>query len=506
MVVDGLQPKDRLQRWLEILPGVFSWSLITLPVWLSLWAPRWVAYFVLFFLVYWLYRSAQLGINSVRGYLNLRAYQRIDWMAECKRLDESPFKWQQIRHVIIIPTYKEPIGVLDQTIAKVKAQTFPAEQIMVVIATEERDPQSRVVTDKLRDKYAGDFGGFWVTAHPDIVAEVKGKSSNMAYAGKWVKNKLEESGQNIDHVTVTSCDADARLPAQYYACLTYKFLTDPQRYVHFYQGTLLFYNNIWQVPLPVRVINTVGSILNLAQQMRPDKLINVSTYTLSLRLCDEVGYWSVDVIPEDWHLFFKAFFHKGDQVSVVPIYLPIHADAAQSVGYVSTMVNQYEQMKRWAWGVTDVPYVIRGWLEHKEIPLVPRTLRVLRALENHLLWPVNWFIVTLGGTLPAIINPAFGETVLGRNLPIVAANILTLCTVFLVVVIVIDALAKPPRPDTFPRQRLPMLLLQWATLPVVGFFFGALPGIDAHTRLMLGRYLEYRVTEKVDLDESVESK
>ena len=39
--------------------------------------------------------------------------------------------------------------------------------------------------------------------------------------------------------------------------------------------------------------------------------------------------------------------------------------------------------------------------------------------------------------------------------------------------------------------------LELIWMPVVGFFFGALPGLDAHTRLMLGRYLEYRVTEKV---------
>ena len=34
-------------------------------------------------------------------------------------------------------------------------------------------------------------------------------------------------------------------------------------------------------------------------------------------------------------------------------------------------------------------------------------------------------------------------------------------------------------------------------MPLVGFFFTALPGIDAHTRLMLGKYIEYKVTEKV---------
>ncbi|HBD02074.1 TPA: hypothetical protein DCZ17_00995 [Candidatus Collierbacteria bacterium] len=51
-------------------------------------------------------------------------------------------------------------------------------------------------------------------------------------------------------------------------------------------------------------------------------------------------------------------------------------------------------------------------------------------------------------------------------------------------------------------RRIPILgflgeILEFITLPIVGFFFTALPGIDAHTRLMLGKYIEYKVTEKI---------
>ncbi len=38
--------------------------------------------------------------------------------------------------------------------------------------------------------------------------------------------------------------------------------------------------------------------------------------------------------------------------------------------------------------------------------------------------------------------------------------------------------------------------LQWILLPLVGLLFSNLPALDAQTRLMTGRYLEYRVTEK----------
>jgi cellulose synthase/poly-beta-1,6-N-acetylglucosamine synthase-like glycosyltransferase len=494
--------KDRfIQRSLEILPGLFSWTVITMPLWLSFWYPVAVAYFVILFDVYWFYRSAQLALNSVLGYLRLKAHLKVDWLNEVKGIKNPPLNYKDLKHVVIVPSYKEPIETLHKTLECLCMQTFPTKQIYIVLATEERDPQGPTVSAELQAQYKDVFGDIWITVHPEISGEVKGKSSNMAWAGKFVKGKIHQMRIDLDTVTVTSCDADSQLPEQYFAYLSYKFLTDPDRYYHFYQAAIMFYSNIWRVPLPIRVINTIGSILNLASLMRPDKLVNLSTYSLSFRLCQEVGYWAVDVIPEDWHLFFKAFFNKGEKVSVVPIFLPIYADAAESTTYFKTIINQYEQIKRWAWGVTDTSYVIKQWFIHPEIPFFSRTIRVLRAVEFHFLWSVNWFILTLGATLPPLINPAFASTVLGRNLPIVSGNILSICSLCLLVIIIVDYKARPPLPANFQRRYIPLLYLQWLTIPIVGFFLSALPGLDAHTRLMLGKYLEYRVTEKVAKNE-----
>jgi hypothetical protein len=38
---------------------------------------------------------------------------------------------------------------------------------------------------------------------------------------------------------------------------------------------------------------------------------------------------------------------------------------------------------------------------------------------------------------------------------------------------------------------------QLVSYPVVGLFLSVLPALEAQTRLMLGMYLEYQVTEKV---------
>lgn len=187
----------------------------------------------------------------------------------------------------------------------------------------------------------------------------------------------------------------------------------------------------------------------------------------------------------------------GREVSTRSIFLPILVDAAESHGFWRTMVNQYEQSKRWAWGISDIPFVIRNAFIHNEIPLSDRVRRLSLLLEQHVFWSSNWFILTLGSTIPPIINPAFGRTVLGHNLAQLSSSILTLALVFLLVVVVIDWRTKPPRPKDFKTWNLPFLYIQWLTLPIVSFFLAALPGLDAHTRLILGKRLEYRVTEKI---------
>ena len=165
--------------------------------------------------------------------------------------------------------------------------------------------------------------------------------------------------------------------------------------------------------------------------------------------------------------------------------------------YFKSLVNLYEQEKRWAWGVSDDAYFIKKWLTHTHIPFWKRTIRVFKVLEDHFLWPVNWFAITLGATVPVILNPVFAQTVMGQNLPKIAFGILTFCWIFLAVILFIDLKQRPKRLEKVSFFRKIITPFEFVLMPVVTFIFTALPGIDAHTRLMLGKYLEYRVTEKV---------
>lgn len=481
-------------RLLEISPALASWLLLTAPVWASFLWPAGVASFIIIFDLYFFYRASHLGINSIRAYRKIGQATKIQWWD--KGVNEG-LEMTKTHHLIFIPTYKEPMTILKRTMTFLNESEMPLQNISIVLAGEKRDEDFADKAVILKEELGTKFANFWTSQHTLLEGEVAGKSSNLAYSAKEIQPKINEAGIDKDNLIITVCDADVAIHPKYLANLSYQFLTSPNRYQRFWQAALLFYNNIWRVPMPVRVIHTIYSIQQVADLMRPKSNFNYSTYSVSWKLVEAAGFWDTDVIAEDWHLFFKCFFSQKGQLEVESVFLPLFADAAEGQTYFQSLLTQYSQNRRWAWGVTDVSYAFKQFLRHsKEVSKTNFLFRFLRVLEQHVLWPVNWWIITLGATLPLLINPAFRYTVYGQNLPKVSGFILTVATIFILSIIVVDYLLKPPRPVTFKKRLLPLTILQYLLMPVTAFLFGALPGMDAHTRLLLGKRLEYKVTPK----------
>ena len=82
-------------------------------------------------------------------------------------------------------------------------------------------------------------------------------------------------------------------------------------------------------------------------------------------------------------------------------------------------------------------------------------------------------------------------------MPRVSFGILSACWIFLATILIIDFRQRPKREGEVSLIKKIMMPFEFVLMPVVTLIFSALPGIDAHTRLMLGKYLEYKVTEKV---------
>lgn len=489
-----LRYPKQIVRLFEIILPLTTWFIITLPLWLSPFHPAVVAYFLLTFDVYFFYKSLSVTIYSTLSFLKLKKLSQLDWLQKAKKLPN----YATIHHAVILTNYKENIEKVRRTLEYLANQDFPTKRIMVILAMEAREGNSaNTRANQLISEFKSKFELITATFHPTLEREVIGKASNSTWAAKEISRIVRSRKIDPDLVTITSCDADSLLPTKYFSYLSFMFLTDPKRYYHFYWAPVLLYNNFWEVSLPIRLQATLSSIMRLSVIARPDSLIQISTYSLSLSMLERIGYWDTDIIPEDWHIFLQAFFTLGADVKTLPIYLIVTRDAIKSTNIFHTLKNRYEQEKRWAWGITDVPYSLNKFITTPQIPFIPKLLRVLNVLETHLFWPTSFFILTLGASVPAIVNPAFSRTALGHNLPRMSGLILTITTLFLVVLIILDAKSRPKRPATFSIAKTPLLIFQWIMLPVISFLFSSLPALEAHTRLLFGKRLEYKVTEKI---------
>ncbi len=483
----------KTRRSLELLPGFLVWTVILFPIWGSFLIPTTVAYFILFFDIFFFYKSFSLSITASIASKKIRETEKQNWFEKVKQLPNE----NQVHHVLVIPNYKEKTEKIRTTLQALARQSYPATRLHVVLAMELREKEAHARAAILIKEYKHVFGSIFATYHPDLPMEVKGKSSNEAFAGRAAYHELFEKGHlDINYATVSSVDADSIFDKEFFAHLAYKFLTDNKRYNKFWQSATVYHNNVWQVPAPTRIISFFGSLWRTALLVQGDRLIPNSTYSLSFKLLKEIDFWDVDVIPEDYRIFFKAFFRMKGQIWVEPIFLKTSMDTAQSVGYINSLRNKYDQERRWAWGVSDDPLFIQWWLTVPGLPFVRKTLLLYHVLLDHILWPTNWFIVTIAANIMALLNPVFSRTSLGYYLPQLAGVLLNTCLIALVVMLYIDYKNRPENAK-LPLRRKLLFPLEFLLMPVVGFFLSALPALISHTQLMLGKRMEYKVTEKV---------
>jgi hypothetical protein len=284
---------------------------------------------------------------------------------------------------------------------------------------------------------------------------------------------------------------------QYLAALATEVLSHPDGRLHVYQPAILFYANYARLPLPLRAISSVFSLYSLSRLAASHRLVPQSTYSLTWWAARRVGFWDVDVVPEDSHMFFKVWLHLGKRVRTRAMYLPVYADAAEGVNLWKSASSTYQQIRRWAWGVSDVPYLTLRTLRARHIPWYMRVQRVGWYVEEHLVWPSHWFLLTLGGMLPPLINQVWAHSPIGAWQSATYSTLLSLCLPSLILAVLGDVWLKWRSGQQSYLGALFGGLPGFALLPLMGLAVVALPALDAHTRLLFGRSLAYQVTEKV---------
>lgn len=533
-----LGKRTKSYRFFEMLPALLSYGAILLLILLSIIEPLYAAIYLMLVIITTLVKAIGIASHTIQGHKRLVAAQKVDWHARLMDLEHSyqgevvssrgakdafgesqhqenlrelrqhPEKYPEpstIYSAVIIAAYNESLEVLEPTLQSVADTAFDNQKLIVVLAYEERGGEAIESTAKLlRSKFGNTFRAFHLVKHPkDLPDEVRGKGGNITYAGKHLKEWLKEQHIDYSDVIVTTLDSDNRPHAQYFDYVTYEYVVHLDRKHLSYQPVSLFLNNIWDAPAPMRVVATGNSFWNIISSMRPHTLRNFASHSQPMDALVEMDFWSTRTIVEDGHQYWRSYFHFNGNYAVTPIFVPIYQDAVLSDTYLRTLKAQFIQLRRWAYGASDVPYVAtRIFTKKRSVPLWGGLARLVRLIDSHVTLASVAILVAFGGWVPLLINVESAHSIAAHQLPEVISGVQRVAMVGIFITVFLTFKMLPPRPARYKRRRNLWMLLQWVLMPVTGIIYSSASAFTSQTALLVGHYFDkFDVTEKATVSD-----
>jgi hypothetical protein len=528
-----LNKRTKAYRFFEMLPAILSYGMIILLVVLSLLDPLYAGVYLLLLIITVLVKAVGIATHTIQGRRRMDSAQNVDWRARLDELEDPEASYLQSIHAqsadfgfeahrenlriiaadakaypkpsslynaVIIAAYNEAYDILEPTIQSVIDTTYDKEHLILVLAYEERGGKEiHQTAQRLHKKFGAQLKAFHLVKHPhDLPNEVVGKGGNITYAGHFLKSWIKKQGIAYKDVIITTLDSDNRPHATYFDYVTYEYIVHEDRKHLSYQPISLFLNNIWDAPAPMRVVATGNSFWNIISSMRPHTLRNFASHSQPMDALVEMDFWSTRTIVEDGHQYWRSYFHFDGDYSVTPVYVPIYQDAVLSDTYRRTLVAQFIQLRRWAYGASDIPYVATRILSRRRtVPLGEGLSRLLRLVDGHVTLASISILVAVGGWVPLLLNPEASQSISAHLLPEVISRIQQVAMVGLFITVFLGFKMLPPRPARYKRHRSVGMLLQWCLMPVTAIAYSAASAFNAQTHLFLGKYLDkFDVTEK----------
>ncbi|PIR84959.1 hypothetical protein COU15_03340 [Candidatus Kaiserbacteria bacterium CG10_big_fil_rev_8_21_14_0_10_45_20] len=482
-------------RFLEMLPAILSIGTLVLLTVLSFVTPHIVAYFTICFSAYWLLKSIFLSIHLTHNFRRLRHHMTIDWVGRLKNT-----KYDDIVHMVLFPFYQEPYEVIAESIQALSRSRYNLKNIVIVLAVEERAGEEALRNaQKAKDEFGSLFLDIAITVHPaGVPGEVAGKGSNIAYATpQAVKSAIDTKKIPHEKVLVSSFDIDTVVYPDYFACLTWHFLTAERPLQSSFQPIPLFNNNIWRAPMLSRVLAYSTTFWQMIQQERPERLSTFSSHTIPLPALEAVGFWQNNMVNEDSRIYWNLFMHYDGEYDVIPIAYPVSMDANVAGSFWGTIKNLYKQHRRWSYGAENIPYIIFNFAKNSRISFVKKARVLFVQIEGFWSLVTQPLILFAVGWLPLFVGGAvFNDSILSYNLPKVSSWFLTTAMLGLIFLALYASRLVPPRPDGSKKSQSVFMVVQWILVPITMVIFSSIPGLDAQIRLALGKYMGFWVTPK----------
>ncbi|CAG8461966.1 8995_t:CDS:2 [Acaulospora morrowiae] len=266
-------------------------------------------------------------------------------------------------HAFVIPNYEEPEALLRDTIKRLAQHRNATTTYIIVLAMEESEVDHASKAASIKRNFDDSFLDFIITVHPkDVPGESRGKGSNVAYAAREACDYLVRKFDRR-RVVFTITDSDSAIPELYVRHVEKALTESEDPYNTICSPPIFFSRNALNVPAAVRVTDIMWSIMVMQNLSNPRGLaFPCSTYSLSMLLAEQVGFWDTDkdAVGEDLHMWLKCFFKTGGQARSVPIFVPINLTNVETTSYISNIYARFVQAKRHYNGVADVAYSLKS--------------------------------------------------------------------------------------------------------------------------------------------------
>lgn len=520
------------QRVFECIPTVLLLLTIFFP--LLIWAFSAELTFVVLcgYLIYLAVLSIDMAIRQASELIRMRNAQRVDWQARLNGLHRPQQRLNELNqvayltrrdveersgllarvgdreapdprnlwHLVVVPIASEDSEVVRPTLDALLSANYPQDRLAVCLSFEDRCLiWTDDAIDKLLKPYERRFGMLLRLRHPDgLPGEARVKGANISWASKRARMALHAAGVGDVDVVVSAFDCDTRASADYFSVLAWTYLTDPKRHVDCYQPILFFHNNVWEVPAVSRLVGYLATMWNMGDATRRGKTQIFASHAIGMVALVHVDFWATNVVPDDSRQHWRLYYGTDGKSETKPLHVPVYLDAVQHQGFVKTLIEQYLQIRRWSYGVSDFPYVMDQNFTNSRILLRQRALQAVRQLSSFHKRAATPILLFVTGQVISQIETA--------NLPNV--SLLTAAASFIqswaaaawlasmLVAMVISLILLPGRTG----HQSPLIYLklgaEWLLVPLVLPIFFSLPTLEVYLRLLLRRYLGFRVTVK----------
>ncbi|EWY81892.1 hypothetical protein FOYG_16098 [Fusarium oxysporum NRRL 32931] len=429
-----LEAANRYVRW-NLLFLVIIFTFLVFPIWMPFtpYVNQVTNIFIIIiiglFQLIWLIATIcairrTIAINS-RNKLKLAKAQDVessDATANCST---------NIRHIVAMTLYKEPMSVLQTTLDSLVQQKDARTRLSVIIGMECRTPDKESKRDEVYAKYENKFLRLIVTFHPSgVPGEISGKCSNMNYACRQglqiLRQDVEYNYEKHEHI-FTNCDCDAVFDPEYMLELETEYLKldSADRHSSIWQSIIIYKRD--SMPFFVDITGVLRTFFFMGVLI-PWNINPMSHYSLSVKLLEEGAFTHPAYQMEDIIALIRYTIMTKREIRIRPLNIISINGPTSGANYVDEIREWALQIRRWTIGAGEVFHYF-----------IVKTYR-MPGLYLSISWATRFFIyyglVLCASAIFSVVSPIIVQLINGfatEHDPLFISDSLfsTICFIFL---------------------------------------------------------------------------